>query len=68
MKKLFAVAFAASLLLPSPLAAQDARNTILTSRTHYTMPVFASREAWLDRAAFLRKQILASAGLLPMPW
>ena len=31
------------------------------------MPVFATREAWLERAAFLRKQILASAGLLPMP-
>jgi dienelactone hydrolase len=31
------------------------------------MLAFASREAWLERAAFLRKQILASAGLLPMP-
>src|SRR5688572_19148937 len=45
---------------------QDARNTVLSSRTHYTMPVFATREAWEGRAAFLRKQILASAGLLPM--
>ena len=64
---------AVALLLTVPLSAQDAgtradaRNTILTSRTHYTMPVFASREAWTERAAFLRKQILASAGLLPMP-
>ena len=49
------------------IPSEDARNTILTSRTHYKMPVFASREAWLERAAFLRKQILASAGLLPMP-
>jgi dienelactone hydrolase len=48
------------------IPAQDARNTVLSSRTHYTMPVFASREAWDERAAFLRKQILASAGLLPM--
>jgi hypothetical protein len=31
------------------------------------MPVFASRAAWEARAADLRKQILASAGLLPMP-
>jgi hypothetical protein len=31
------------------------------------MPVFNTREAWLERAAFLKKQILASAGLLPMP-
>src|SRR5688500_6650295 len=45
---------------------QDARNTVLSSRTPYTMPVFATREAWEERAAFLRKQILASAGLLPM--
>jgi dienelactone hydrolase len=64
------------LLLAAPLPAQearntipaeDARNTVLTSRTHYKMPAFATREAWLERAAFLRKQILASAGLLPMP-
>jgi dienelactone hydrolase len=47
--------------------AEDARNTVLSSRTHYDMPVFATREAWQERAAFLRKQILASAGLLPMP-
>jgi dienelactone hydrolase len=67
MKNIFTVALVTCVLLPTSLGAQDARNTILTSRTHYTMPVFASREAWLDRAAFLRKQILASAGLLPMP-
>ncbi len=48
------------------IPAQDARNTVLSSRTHYKMPVFATREAWQERAAFLRKQILASAGLLPM--
>ena len=48
------------------LPAEDARNTVLSSRTHYTMPVFATRDAWQERAAFLRKQILASAGLLPM--
>jgi dienelactone hydrolase len=53
---------------PRPgIPAQDARNTILQSRTHYKMPVFATREAWQERAAFLRKQILSSAGLLPMP-
>jgi len=55
------------LVSAAPVLAQDARNTVLTSRTHYTMPVFTSREAWEERAAFLRKQILASAGLLPMP-
>ncbi len=68
MKNILSIALLAALLFPAaPLVAQDARNTILTSRTHYAMPVFASREAWVDRAAFLRKQILASAGLLPMP-
>lgn len=46
---------------------QDARNVVLHSRTHHKTPVFASREAWLERAAFLRKQTLASAGLRPMP-
>ena len=47
---------------------QDARNIdIHDSNTHFKMPVFASRQAWLERARFLRKQILASAGLLPMP-
>ena len=63
------------LLSASPVAqearngipAQDIRNTVLAGNTHYKMPVFATREAWLERAAFLRKQILASAGLLPMP-
>jgi hypothetical protein len=47
---------------------QDARNTeIHSSTTQYKMPVFSSPEAWQARAAFLRKQILASAGLLPLP-
>src|SRR5215471_18561029 len=47
---------------------QDARNLdVHNSTTHYSMPKFTSREAWQARAAFLRKQILASAGLMPMP-
>ena len=76
MKNNASILLLASLLLcASPLAqegrngipAQDVRNTVLSGNTHYTMPVFHTREAWLERAAFLRKQILASAGLLPMP-
>ena len=69
MKKLPTILLLASLLLPAAplLAQQDARNTVLSSRTHFKMPVFTTREAWQERAAFLRKQILASAGLLPMP-
>jgi hypothetical protein len=47
---------------------QDARNAdIHDSNTHFKMPLFTSRESWLERAAFLRRQILASAGLMPMP-
>src|ERR1051326_7276664 len=47
---------------------QDSRNTFIPDMdTHFEMPVFPTREAWLVRAAFLRKQILSSAGLLPMP-
>ena len=47
---------------------QDSRNTSIPDMdTHFQMPVFPSREAWLQKAAFLRMQILSSAGLLPMP-
>jgi dienelactone hydrolase len=47
---------------------KDSRNTNTPDmNTHFQMPVFQSREAWLEKAAFLRKQILSSAGLLPMP-
>ena len=58
------------LLVPlvAQIPEQDARNTLVhNSRTHFSMPSFTSREAWEERAAFLRKQILSSAGLLPMP-
>src|SRR5262245_25504260 len=69
MKTIRAILCLAALLLPadSLLAQEDARNTVLSSNTHFRMPVFTTREAWLERAAFLKKQILASAGLLPMP-
>src|SRR5215472_16773282 len=47
---------------------QDSRNiNTPDTNTHFQMPVFRTREAWLAKAAFLRKQILSSAGLLPMP-
>src|SRR5688572_7836927 len=76
MKNICAIVLVVSVLLCAvPLAqdgrntipAQDVRNTVLNGRTHYKMPVFATREEWQERAVFLRKQILASAGLLPMP-
>ena len=33
----------------------------------YTLPEYRTKEEWLTRAEFLRKQILFSAGLWPMP-
>ena len=54
--------------LAARIPEEDARNSeVHDTDTHFAMPVFQSREAWEQRAAFLRKQILASAGLLPMP-
>lgn len=34
---------------------------------HYSMPEYDSLDQWQERAAFLRKQILYSAGLAPLP-
>jgi dienelactone hydrolase len=48
--------------------AEDSRNRdIVTTNTHMPLPVFSSVKAWEDRKAFLRNQILVSAGLSPMP-
>ncbi len=47
---------------------QDSRNTnIPTTKTHMALPEFRSLEAWEKRKAYLREQILISAGLSPMP-
>ncbi len=48
--------------------AKDARNTYVPNTdTHFTMPVYRTLAEWEARKAHLRKQILAAAGLLPMP-
>jgi hypothetical protein len=48
--------------------ATDGRLTdIPNTDTHFAMPTYASRADWEKRAAHLRKQILSSAGLLPLP-
>src|ERR1700733_7460289 len=48
--------------------AEDARNTeITTTDTHLPLPAFTSLQSWELRKAFLRNQILVSAGLSPMP-
>ena len=47
---------------------EDSRNTeIRTTDTHLPLPEFTSLAAWEQRKAFLREQILISAGLSPMP-
>ena len=47
---------------------QDARNTeIITADTHLPLPHFDNLQAWEERKAFLRNQVLVSAGLSPMP-
>ena len=51
--------------LPTP---NDPRlRQIRHSNQTYTLPVFASRAAWLTRAAQLRRRILVAAGLWPEP-
>jgi hypothetical protein len=47
---------------------EDSRNTdIRTTNTHLPLPQFSNLAAWEQRKTFLRKQILISAGLSPMP-
>ena len=65
------LALAAALLAPLVSAAQipeqDRRNTeIRHTDRRYAMPSY-SRAEWEERAAFLRKQVLFSAGLWPLP-
>jgi dienelactone hydrolase len=47
---------------------EDARNVNVPNvDTHLPLPEFTSLQAWEQRKAFLRNQILISAGLSPMP-
>lgn len=48
--------------------AEDARNiNVPNVDTHLPLPEFTSLQAWEQRRAFLRNQILVSAGLSPLP-
>jgi dienelactone hydrolase len=48
--------------------AEDTRNTeIIGINTHMPLPSFSSVPAWEARKAFLRRQLLVSAGHSPMP-
>src|SRR5580692_10355351 len=58
------IALLTTALAAGPIPEQDSRNTYIPFMdTHFQMPVFANHQAWLAKAAFLRKQILSSAGL-----
>ena len=54
--------------LAAEVPAVDSRNTeIIHTNYHFKMPEFPSLAAWEARKAELVKQILSSAGLLPLP-
>jgi hypothetical protein len=55
--------------VPAPhIPANDARNTnIPNTDTHFSPPVYKTLAQWEARRAYLRKQILSAAGLLPLP-
>src|SRR5215208_4471513 len=58
----------AILLIALPALAQDARNTDLPGTdTHFKMPEYRTLAEWQARRAQLQRQILSTAGLLPMP-
>ena len=59
-------AFVACLAAQVPVF--DARNGPLpTARTHFQMPFYRTLSEWEARAVNLRKQILSSVGLFPLP-
>ena len=46
----------------------DIRNTEVTDyKTHFKVPEFKSKQEWETHKAHVRQQVLAAAGLLPMP-
>jgi len=66
--KYAACVLAATACAWSQIPDQDRRNTeVLHTDSQFQMASYPSREAWTERAAFLRKQILAASGLLPLP-
>src|SRR5205085_3307111 len=64
---LLPLGFALALVL-IPAGAQDERNNDLPNTdTHFVAPYYRSLSDWQARRRVLRDQILASAGLAPMP-
>ncbi len=59
---------ASCFVLFAQVPAKDKRNTDTPDTdTHFPMRTFASLQEWQEHKAQLRQQILAAAGLLPMP-
>ena len=68
MAGLLALASFCGLGALAQVPAQDARNINLPGTdTHMALPEFHSLQVWEKRKAFLREQILTSAGLSPLP-
>jgi dienelactone hydrolase len=68
MKRLVAVlAMLAGLGAAQTIPEADARFQVRNTNTHVDFKPYSSREAWEARALDLRRQILMSAGLWPMP-
>ncbi len=66
MRRFLPMLFAAALFAQVP--AEDIRNTYTPNTdTKFTMPEYKTLEQWEARKKELRLQILAAAGLLPMP-
>ena len=67
--KILAFLFVTAAAFAAPnVPASDARNTMTPgTNTHFHFEAPTSLEAWQQRRAYLRTQILAAAGLLPLP-
>ncbi|MGE5646510.1 MAG: alpha/beta hydrolase family protein [Acidobacteriota bacterium] len=67
--RIAAMLVVASACVGAEVPAQDARKAVPPAgiETHYRMPEYKTLGDWEARRAHLRKQILASAGLFPMP-
>jgi dienelactone hydrolase len=62
------LAAVAAAVAASNVPASDVRNTVTPgTNTHFTFQAPATLDAWKQRRDHLRRQILAAAGLLPMP-
>ncbi len=63
-----ALALTIALVARTAVPENDIRQTEVAGyKTHFTLPKYTSREEWESHRQHLRRQILSSAGLLPLP-